>query len=175
MISKTKRAVMFSFLLLGTMLSTAPARSDDAVKDETLKQEPAITEKQVEKLSTRFGVEKKTVEDLRASGMGWGEASHLLAISQKSGQTTDTIMALRNDGMGWGEIAKKYDLSLGELNKEIRAVDRNAKNVDHPKRERIEKRERMEKMERPERMKTERPVRSNVERPMHPDKPGKPR
>lgn len=70
--------------------------------------------RQGEKLAAEFGVTQQAVYDLRASGLGWGEVRHALAISRKSGQPVSEVLKLRDSGLGWGKIAQHYGFKLGD-------------------------------------------------------------
>lgn len=76
--------------------------------------------KAVKKLSRNFDVSEETILDLRSKKYGYGEISHALIISEKSGESVEDIIALRESGMGWGEISKKYDLKPGKIKKEVK-------------------------------------------------------
>ncbi|MEK9145451.1 MAG: hypothetical protein AAB339_07575, partial [Elusimicrobiota bacterium] len=75
------------------------------------------TRKQVDKLTTEFGVSAKEVTDLRARGMGWGEIRHALAISRAAGQPMTEVLKLRDSGMGWGKVAKHYGFKMGDMDR----------------------------------------------------------
>ena len=72
------------------------------------------TDKQVDKLAAQFKVPESQITDLRAKGLGWGEISNALAISQKAGAPLADVLKLRDSHMGWGKIAQKYGFKLGD-------------------------------------------------------------
>lgn len=157
------RYVLAGLLVWAGALTAVPVRAvDDAsvdaeaktsvdneieAEDGSIRTETSV--KQQEKaalLAEKFNVSQETVLDLRTQqNLGWGEISHLLAISHKSGESVDTILTLRKDGMGWGEIAQKYGYKLGEIKKEARAGLEKKRERTEEKAERLE--ERAEKME----------------------------
>lgn len=97
-----------------------PKEDEDKPKAEETKKSPPMTEnkgtqKQVEKLASRFNVPEKDVLALREKGLGWGEIRHALAISQKAGVPVSDVLKLRDSGMGWGRIARNYGFKLGEV------------------------------------------------------------
>lgn len=83
--------------------------------------------KQAELLTAEFAVTERTVADLRAKGLGWGEARHALAISRKSGQPLAEVLKLRDSGLGWGQVAQRYGFKLGDVGKAAKAADREEK------------------------------------------------
>lgn len=73
-------------------------------------------------LSQRFHVQESVVLDLRSQKLDWDEITQILAISAKSGQNVNVILALKQSKIGWKKIAQKYNLSLDQINKDIRAT-----------------------------------------------------
>jgi hypothetical protein len=110
----TNRTAWAAALALAVFSARAedPPKTEEPPKEE-VKYAASGQEKQVEKLSAEFGVEKDEVRSLREKGLGWGEVRHALAISRKSGKPVADILKLREGGMGWGEIAKKEGVRLG--------------------------------------------------------------
>jgi len=101
--------------------TTEPAELPDLNKGQ---------KKAVNKLSEKFDVPEITVLELRESGMGWGEVGHALSLAERSGEPLDEIVALRESGMGWGQIAKKYDLKLGKVKKDVKFAESQGKKFD---------------------------------------------
>lgn len=110
-------AVLTAFAAAGARADD-PAKTESPPKAEESKDRPAAKpvpgqRKQIDKLTSEFGVTKEEVAGLRDKGLGWGEVRHALALSQKTGKPVGEIMKMREDGMGWGEIAKKEGVKLG--------------------------------------------------------------
>ena len=176
---------LFSVCLIGAGLSFSSfgylaAKEADMKKTET-EQKPEIkTEKQeptsqgelkvISKLAKQFKVEEQAIVNLRMEGYGYGEISHALVVSEKSGKSLDEITALRNSGMGWGEIAKKYDLKLGTINAEAKKVEKSIKK-DLPAKAMKGKSEKTAKPAKEKPGKMAEPVKSEM--PMKPDMPMK--
>lgn len=135
-------------------------------KEEDANKDPAKEQSRAQVLADHFKVPLTLITDLRQKKLGWGEISHLLAIAEKSHQSIESILALREKGMGWGEIAKKFDLHLGLINREVHAVKREFKKVEHPKKpehfgEPADRETKHERAKHPERI---RPAEINSER-----------
>lgn len=77
-------------------------------------------EKILEKYSERFGVDTEILADLRAERLGYGEISHALVLSEKTGKTLDEIVAMRDAGKGWGQIADELGVKLRETRREVK-------------------------------------------------------
>jgi len=77
-------------------------------------------EKILGKYSERFGVDTETLADLRAERFGYGEISHALVLSEKTGKPLDEIVAMRDDGKGWGQIADEHGVKLREATREVK-------------------------------------------------------
>jgi len=133
------------------------------------KQEPASPgeKKVVAKLAGQFKVEEHIIINLRTLGYGYGEISHALVIAEKSEKSLDEIVSLRNSGMGWGEIAKKYDLKLGRIEKDVKKIKKDIKKDLPPK----AMEEKPAKMTKPEKEKSGRIT--NQEKPVKMEKPTK--
>ena len=133
------------------------------------KQEPASPgeKKVVAKLAGQFKVEEHIIINLRTLGYGYGEISHALVTAEKSGKSLDEIVSLRNSGMGWGEIAKKYDLKLGRIEKDVKKIKKDIKKDLPPK----AMEEKPAKMTKPEKEKSGRIT--NQEKPVKMEKPTK--
>lgn len=145
----------------------------DMDKDKTEPNATAVAKADV--LAKSFGVSESYVLSLKTDKkLGWGEISHLLAIAKASGQTPDTILALRTGGMGWGEIAKKYDLKLGAINKEIRTTFKEISKIDREKRALVKERTEHSSQRGEERIEKQRldrdisrPSMEKIDRPSH--------
>jgi len=114
------------------------------------------------------------VDGLRANNYGWGEILHVGALVN-AGQSYDAILADRASGMGWGQIAKKYDLKLGELRRNVHAgideAKKTARADKNAKRELAQLAREVKQIEKQD-AKPEKPNRP--ERPSKPEKPAKP-
>lgn len=130
---------------------------------KTEKQEPTSPgeQKVISKLAKQFKVEEQIIINLRTLGYGYGEISHALVISQRTGVPIDQVISLRDSGMGWGQIAKKYDLKLGKIKADVKKIENDIKKDLPPKamEGKPEKLTKPEKLEKPE--KQEKPMKSH--------------
>jgi hypothetical protein len=163
--------VCLSVLLVGG-LSLGKAQEEEKEKtrerareEERLRDRERIMENEekiLEKYSERFGVDREILADLRAERLGYGEISHALVLSEKTGKTLDEIVAMRDTGKGWGQIADELGVKLREttrevnrerrrINKELsreeRRTFRHSWKEREKEREAIEERRRLEKEE----------------------------
>jgi len=56
-------------------------------------------------LRSDIDLPQEQVEELRESGLGYGEIAIAQELAEQSGKTVDEAIALFNQGHGWGEIA----------------------------------------------------------------------
>jgi len=112
------------------------------------------------------------VQNLRQTGLGYGETSILLAMANRTGQSPTAILQLRQSGRGWGQIAHQYHLKVGPVLKDVKDTEKHvdrvakatAKDDKHDtKGEQLDKHEKVEKPEKVQR----------VERPERAEKPGR--
>src|SRR5690349_12145769 len=91
-------------LVLSSLLSVSTLSLSRISGAETVPIRESPSSK-AQNIAAQYKVDPQMVMSLRTDKkLGWGEINHLLAISQKTGQTTDAILALRESGMGWGQI-----------------------------------------------------------------------
>ncbi len=117
-------------ILLAGGLSLGRAQEEEKEKtreeireEERLRDRERILENEekiLEKYSERFGVDRDTLADLRAERLGYGEISHALVLSEKTGKTLDEIVAMRDAGKGWGDIADELGVKLRETTREVK-------------------------------------------------------
>ncbi len=167
-------------LLLAAAAVVAQTEDMDPPDPDVVEEETANAENPpgyINDLVENSDLTPEQVETMRVDGMGWGNiktAAELAeAISAGSteaepisyDQALELVLADRAQEIGFGEIAEKYNLKIGELNRNrIRTENAGA---GGPAVEKPAKAERPEKMEKPEK-----PVRP--ERPEKPEKPEKP-
>jgi len=93
-------------------------------------------------LAAQFNVPEKTVDDLRAKGLGWGEVTIDLAMAQKLSSANpklyptmadalNKIASLRASGEGWGKIAKDLGFKLGPVVSAAHHAVRDMHAADH--------------------------------------------
>lgn len=92
------------------------------------------------------------VQSLRQKGLGYGEISILLALANRTGQSTATILQMRQSGMGWGQIAHRFNLKLGPVISSVKAMEKGMDRVARAEKvDRVEKMDKGDKVEKPER------------------------
>jgi len=120
-----------------------------------------------QKIKDQFNVEDSTIQNLREKGLGYGEITTALSLAERleGGLNEENIqkisnMRIGNDKKGWGEIAKQFDVTVGDLKRNVQSVQESAPvsvTKDSPaKREKFES-----------------PAADRSERPNRPNPPGK--
>lgn len=123
-----RSSILLSATLAALVFSPCVRAQDAAAPSATTAVEPAKPEpgaKARERVIELSKLTPEQVDQLRGKNYGWGE---ILIVGEmvKGGQSYDGVIADRDAGMGWGEIAKKYNLRLHALarnvHKEIKAL-----------------------------------------------------
>ena len=75
-----------------------------------------------QRLSRDLGISTQTLQTQREqTGLGWGEILIANRISQQTGLTFNRVVSEFRGGKCWGEIARRHDLNLGQLVRDVRA------------------------------------------------------
>lgn len=134
-----KKWLLLSCIIASFVLFCSDGYADEAqdVEQETqaVDQEAhdaPSRQKVAERIKNQYQVDDQTIQKLRDQKMGYGEITTTLALAKRmDGGITDAniqkIVDLRKtDKKGWGEIAKQFNVKMGDLKKNIHAVNQAA-------------------------------------------------
>ncbi len=133
--TKTVVLLTFFFIAGGVATYAHAEEKDEAVIEDQQKDTDKAAETEegknvvVTRIKDKFNVSDETIEKLHQQKMGYGEIDTTLALAQRmeGGITDDNIKKITDlrtgdQHLGWGQIAKKFNVTVGDLKKSAKAI-----------------------------------------------------